>query len=354
MKRKKLVYLGLAICIIASMLAFACAKPAPAPTPAPAPAPSPAPAPTPPPKPAEPVTLKAIQFLPVGHPMATGQEWFVEKINKELEGEVFIDFLGGPEVVPTFDQFEAMRSGVVDIAFNVSSFYTSVLPQCDVTHLSEYRSWEERETGFYEYMVEQHETAGVRYVGRWMPTIFSKRYIWLNAPVSTPYDISGLRLRSGAMDDEFFKALGVSGVTIASPDVYTALERGTIDGFGWPEVGIVDSGWHEVTKYCIDHGTYSQNGVILVNLDSWNKIPKAVQDKMINITAEYEREMEAGFEEIIQGERQKMRDAGMEFIKFSPADAEWYVDLAFSAAWEQTKEKVSSEIHTHLKELLTK
>ena len=59
MNKYRLVYLGLAIFLIASMLAFACGGPAP--TPAPAPAPKP-----------EPITLKAITFIPVDNPMVKG------------------------------------------------------------------------------------------------------------------------------------------------------------------------------------------------------------------------------------------------------------------------------------------
>lgn len=354
MKKGKLVYLGLAICLIASMLAFGCAKPAPAPAPTPTPAPAPAPAPKPPPKPAEPIVLKAIQFLPVGHAMAEGGPMWIDVVNKACGGELVVELLGGPEVVPTFDQFEAMRSGVADINFNVSSFYTSVLPQCDVTHLTEYTASEERERGFYDFMVEQHEGIGVRYLARYMPVESVLRYLWVNKPVSTPYDMAGLKMRAGGADDEFYKALGVKGVTIASPDVYTALERGTVDGFAWPDIGIVDLGWHEVTKCCIDHGYFKQNGVVLMNLDSWNKIPKHLQDKILDLGPSFEQEVEKHFSVVEQEERQKMLDVGMAFIKFSTADAEWYVNLAHTAAWEVTKEKVSPEIYAQLRGLLTK
>ncbi len=42
----------------------------------------------------------------------------------------------------------------------------------------------------------------------------------------------------------------------APGEVYTALERGVVDGYGWPITGIFDLGWHEKTKYRVDPGFY--------------------------------------------------------------------------------------------------
>jgi TRAP-type mannitol/chloroaromatic compound transport system substrate-binding protein len=40
-------------------------------------------------------------------------------------------------------------------------------------------------------------------------------------------------------------------------EVYTALERGVVDGYGWPTAGIFDLGWHEKTKFRVDPGFYT-------------------------------------------------------------------------------------------------
>lgn len=331
MQKRKLVYLGLAICLIASMLlAFGCAKPAPA----------------------EKITLKAVSCFPVDHIMVSQTGVFIDRVNQAGGGEVVIDWIGGPEAVPRRDQFDAVKTGTVDFVFGTSAFYAYELPECDTFHLSEYTPWEERETGYYDFMVERHKKSNVRYLGRFMSE--APFYLYLTKKVEKLDDLKGLTMRSGAIYVEFMETLGIKPVDVAFPDTYTALQRGTIDGTGWPPFGVVDAGWSEVLKCCIDHPFYNQNGTIIMNLDSWNKIGKKVQDKILGLTPQFERDMAAFYANAAAGEFQKMRDAGIEFVKFSPAEAEQYVKLAYEASWGVTRGKVSPEDYAKLQELLKK
>ena len=61
--------------------------------------------------------------------------------------------------------------------------------------------------------------------------------------------------------------MGATVVQTPPGEVYTALERGVVDGYGWPITGIFDLGWHEKTKYRVDPGFYSAEVSVLVNKD---------------------------------------------------------------------------------------
>ena len=118
-------------------------------------------------------------------------------------------------------------------------------------------------------------------------------------------------------------------------DTYTAVERGLVDGFGLPNPATVSFGLHEVTKYVIDHAFYDSNVTVLVNLDTWNGLPRHLQDLVQKMMIQNEQEQEDYYRKEDEGAKQKMLAAGMEFIKFSPADAEWYVDTAYRVMWEE-------------------
>ena len=73
-------------------------------------------------------------------------------------------------------------------------------------------------------------------------------HLYLTKPI-TKSDLTGLKLRITPVYREFFQALGATVVQTAPGEVYTALERGVVDGYGWPITGIFDLGWHEKTKF---------------------------------------------------------------------------------------------------------
>ena len=94
---------------------------------------------------------------------------------------------------------------------------------------------------------------------------------------------------------DFFQALGATVVQTAPGEVYTALERGVVDGYGWPITGIFDLGWHEKTKYRVDPGFYSAEVSVLINKTSWDKL-NAAQKKVITDAAAWleEQAVETG------------------------------------------------------------
>ena len=158
------------------------------------------------------VTFKAVAFIPKNHPLMYQTVVWVDMINKEMAGKVKINYIGGPEVIPGMQQAEAVKNGVIDIAFNPTAYYQNIFPEAGAFILSKYTPSEERKPGgFYDYMVKQHERINCRYIGRVMWTPF---YLWPNKEVKTLADLKGMKMRTSALYDRFMKALGIVPVTI--------------------------------------------------------------------------------------------------------------------------------------------
>ena len=73
-------------------------------------------------------------------------------------------------------------------------------------------------------------------------------HIYLNKKIDK-LDFTGLKIRVTPVYKDIVEALGGTTVTTAPGEVYTALERGVVDGYGWPITGIFDLGWEKVTKF---------------------------------------------------------------------------------------------------------
>jgi len=325
---------------------------APAPEPAPLPPPAPAPAPVPPPAPGEPVTLTLVSFLSSEHIAAIGARHFADEVNRLGNGEITIEYLGGPEICPAAEQPEAVITGVFSINASRGSYHTGILPEADALVLAPTQPWEDRERPEWDWWMGLWESAGVYYLGNWGGGLGAPHNLYTNKAVKTPWDLRRQRFRTVPLYVPFLTALGITTVTMPEGEIYPAMERGTIDGFACPiYAGFNEMGFPEVTDYCIDHEFYRGEQVTVVNLDTWNSIPGHLQELLQKVS--FETEMWT-FEQISREnaeQRRRAKEAGVEFFKFSEADGEAFVKLAYNAKWEDLKQKVSPENYARLRRL---
>ena len=100
-------------------------------------------------------------------------------------------------------------------------------------------------------------------------------YLTKDVPVAKPDDLSGMRFRGQPNYNAIFKHYNIASVNIAPPEVFTALERGVVQGYGYPLWGIDDFGWDKLTKMRIDPGFYNVVVNILMNKTSYDKLTPA-------------------------------------------------------------------------------
>src|SRR5438045_9518602 len=82
---------------------------------------------------------------------------------------------------------------------------------------------------------------------------FSPFHLYLTKKIDKP-DLAGLKIRITPVYRDFFQALGATVVQTPPGEVYTALERCVVDGYGWPIHGICDLNRQEQTNNRGYHG----------------------------------------------------------------------------------------------------
>ena len=287
------------------------------------------------------VTLKAVTFQGKHVTFIDAYFMFQKEIEATAGGKLALNYIGGPEAIPPFEQIEAVKSGVVDLAFLPAAYYVPQLAVADAVKLSRITPWEERQTGAHDFLNNLHQQkVNAVYLGRFSDGI--QFHIYLNKKIDKP-DFSGLKIRVTPVYKPFVEALGGVSVTTTPGEVYTALERGVVDGYGWPSIKISDFGWHEVTKYVIDPGFYQVDVCILVNLDSWNRLSKDLQQLLTDAAKKVEHEASEHYARIIKEERDLILSKGVQVIKFSPADEQQYLETAYKAGWDRVFSKSPAE-----------
>ncbi len=351
---KEAIKLMVSICFIIMLATVpfipSCAAPSPAPAPTPAPSPTPTPTPAPAP---EPVTLKAVAFLPNFIPVASQMGVFAERIGKISNGLITVDWLGGPEVIGGFEQPGAVSTGVVDMNLVPTAYYKDKVPEAFAHFLTADTPWGERESGYYDWMLELHkQKMNVYYLGRVNTNV--PFYTFVNPKVSERKDLKGLKLAASGLFIPAAIGMGASPVNMSNEEYYTAVERKTVDGHIGAMSVAVSLSLQELTDYFINHPFFESNVVLIVNLDTWNKLSKEYQDMMIQAETELEHEWADFFAQIEAGARQKFLDAGTKAVTFSSADAQSYLDGIYNAGWEEVKKGVSPEAYNKLREYMIK
>ena len=163
--------------------------------------------------------------------------------------------------------------------------------------------------------------------------------LYLNVERDKP-DLTGLKIRSTPAYDPLVKGLGGISVPTAPPEVYTALERNIVDGYGWPRVGIADRKWEEVTKYIWGPPFYTSPTGVFLNLDTWNSLHEDQRALLNKLALKMERDSFDMYAEDLRRDKAILDKAGIVQINFSPEDEKYFLETAYAEGWKAAIAKV--------------
>ena len=280
---------------------------------------------------AQQVTLRAVNAFQEGTYYARNFEAFVKKVNDEGKGVVQINYLGGPKAIPTMEQGAALRNSVVDLANTTTSFVAGVSPESLALNYATVSWAEMRRNGTVDILNQMMMEKGLYYYARTGDGV--PYHIYLNKRIDKA-DLSGLKIRIAPIYREFFTRLGASVMQVAPGEVYTALDRGVVDGYGWPLLGIFDLGWHEKTKFRVDPGFYNIELGVIFSAKTWTSLTPAQRDFLNRQVAWLEAKNVdmAGKDAATDIKRQA--DAGIQVIQLPKAEADRMLKLSLEAGWE--------------------
>ena len=278
------------------------------------------------------------------------QEW-IAKVNGEGKGVLQINFIGGPKAIPTFEVGNAVKTGVVDLGLATGAFYTNVMPESDFLKLTQIPIAEQRKNGAFAAINELwNKKANMAYLGRLVEN--QPFHIYLTRKIDKP-DLTGLKIRITPVYRDFFQALGANVVTTPPGEVYTALERGVVDGYGWPIGGIFDLNWQEKTKYRVDPGFYDAEVSIVMNLDKFKALTPSQRAYLEKQILALEAQNPTVWKNYSAEETARQEKAGIQVIRFDAAGTKKYLDTAYDAGWA-TAVKANPEFAEKLKTLTSK
>ena len=263
---------------------------------------------------------------------------------KKDESLAKLEYIGGPEVTPNRKQGAAMKRGLIDIVMSPSTYYANMVPAARLTGISNVSPQEWRKNGGYDLMAkvwaEKLNAVILGWGNYYGPNQF---FIWLkNEPKpskTTGLDLKGLKMRTTALYTPFFKAMGATTKNISPAEVYTALERGVVDGLAWPEGGVTFRGWQRFIKYRVGPGFFRSTTMATMNKDKFEKLPKKAREQLLAAGLVYENQSGALLKELAAIDNAKLFKAGVKDYTLPGEYGEAFTRTILDANWADAEKR---------------
>ncbi len=284
---------------------------------------------------ADEIVLKAISGFPKSHKNTKGFLEFIADVNKVGKGLVHINYIGGPEVTPPPQQPVALRNGLFDLQFGPSAYYLGMFPAGDFT--GGFKTPKEaRDLGGYKLVDGlMRKSIGAHFMGRF----YQGLALYMSLPKEAPArpdgmpDLSGMKIRSSPAYRDFIKTLGGTPVVMSISQIYTALERGVVDG----ACGDLDTNM-EMGLYKFLHVTYlppfNQTGILVIaNAKKWDSLPPKVRELLTKETYKFEEITRAEVAKRTKDTMADLKKHGMKFVELKGKTGELFVDTYMKTPW---------------------
>lgn len=310
----KAVYIVLAVLLLNSVLAYGAAPPT------------------------QKITLKFVdQWKPDQFIVAKSIEFFKE-IGKRSNGRLEIIRAGGPEVIPAAEQLTYCGKGAIDIILGPPSYYKGAIPEAQIMGLPVVPWNFDNALKLTHALIEdldriyQKKTNTKCLV---LPFTFGGIYLFTRTKVVNSVDgMKGMKIRSpGGLESLLLEALGSAATRIASGEIYTAAERGIIDGATRPAQSVLDWREYEVWKYVLSTPLcFMTTGSILINVNTFNKLPSDLQKLMLDTGKGVEPDYVRYFQNLEMKAINQMEGKGMKLVDLTQGEKTKWQSSAVTVA----------------------
>ena len=278
---------------------------------------------------------------------------FVDEVNTKFAGEIEINWRGGPEVMPPFKQAEGVRNGAVDMTYTSPSYYQGLVPTSGTMNLS-YKTYAEiAATNYHERMTELHAEKDLIFLGE-IPATQLNFVIYMGEEVSSLEDLKGKRIRVFPTLLPIVKALGAEPIVMGMGDIFTAMERGTIDGYMQGPLAQAKQ-FEGLVKTVIFPGVYRAGFPVLINKDTWGMMSTDLQQRLTTfLRDDFAPRMDYIWGDDITDNIAQMKAAGFNILELPADEAARYEQMAMDAAWAVTAANAGDEVAAELRGMLDK
>ena len=234
---------------------------------------------------AEPFKMRLSHQLPESHFLAGEMKAFKSLVEERTCGKVLVEIYPAAQAFKPKALIGAVITGAIESGMSLNFQWAGIIPVMDVflipyfiTDLEFVEKALAGEVGARLFaMMESKNVVPLM----WLLQTRSNVYTSNDAPLLMPADFKGKKMRgTSKIMNLGSEGLGASTMPVSGPEVYQALQRGTLD-LGLTGIGAaLARHYYEVQKYGTVAATFAVVHAVYVNKAFWNSLPADTQKTM--------------------------------------------------------------------------
>jgi len=230
----------------------------------------------------EKIKLKVADSVPTSNFISTdGIVYFMDRVEELTDGRVEFDYYPAEQLGSAGSLLELTATKTTDIGY--TTYASEKLPLSDIGTLpGGFNSSVEGTKIFWQLMEdflieEEYLKNGVRPL--WSVTLPPYQMVSRDKKIESIDDFKGMKLRVTGTMELTMDELGATPVSLAAPETYTAIERGTLDGAIFPVTSYAPYQLEQISKYSTSNANLGSFIVVYsINEDVYQNLPADVQE----------------------------------------------------------------------------
>jgi tripartite ATP-independent transporter DctP family solute receptor len=284
----------------------------------------------------------------VGCPISAAAIAWANEVDRLSDGSITVNVFPDHQLGGERDLMEGIQAGTIDLYIGSTGMASNFTPEYKIFNLPFLFVSPEHAAAVLTGPIGEKLSSfadnygfkgmGIGGTGFRMP-MNSKR------PIKTPDDFKGLKFRCMEIPMHLatYKAFGASPVPIASPELYTALQLGTVDGNEQtPSIGL-SKGFAEIQDYWTVLPVLLNGDVFVMNPAKFDSLSKEQQEIMIKAAKVAVETFNDVFIEEDQKAFSGLREAGMDIYQPTKEELQLFID-ATQVVWDEYLPEFPKEI----------
>lgn len=311
-------------------------------------------------------SLRVADSFPTTHQYSENTQEWLDLITEKTDGRVEFEYFPAEQLAKSADLLDAAQNRLADIVYAPPLYLSDRLPLSTVTALplvGDVTDQQELNDAFNDLALNDLNESEILPLGvRAIRTLVTAPYQIMSreGQIDTLEQLAGQKMRSsGGVQERSVEQLGAVPVAIPAPDLYPALQRGTVDGtlFNLPTA----AGYklQEQLQYSTDNINLGLFPVLyVINEDVWQSLPEDIQTVMIEAAREVVPTVIQADEERISEFETGLKENGGGFYQISDEQlSQWNEQLqSVRDVWVEglvSQNKPAQEILDRWTELVT-